>query len=329
MDEESRRSDRHAVRFKLVYDDGEAYHAGLVRDLSDTGLFIETREQLRVGALVQLASLELDEAHGFDLAARVVRVVEEDPEHPRRPSGMGLEFSALEDVDRIRIQALIERFESDADDYEGEADPYFGKTLPRDGLRRSPSGVWRAAPPANPPGAPREPESAAAGSADEVGDGEPSEDAQPSLDLPILEPADAPAVHFEAPVAVFGNVRESAWPSAPWRDPSPAVGDCPFDPDKRPHAIDPRLFALAEADIGTAIDEVVDTHGQALDDMVLLDESQVSPFLIDAQLREPAAEDDLEEEAPAGHEPLDADAFATPSKVPVTAGAGNDSGSGH
>lgn len=296
-----------------MYDDGEAYHAGLVHDLSDTGVFLETRETLPVGAQVHLSSLELDDAHGFDLSARVVRVVEQDPSQPDRVFGMGLEFQDLTDEQRIRILALIERFEEEASAFEGEVDPFFGKSLPRAGLQRAPSGVWREGPSdaARPPPRPTPRESSASASKTEAGDGDADgESDESSMDVPILEPVLAEAdVHFEAPVTVLGSMRESTWPSAPWRKSGPAPAAPPAPKIER------RLFDLAQSDIGSALDQVVDDLGQPIDDVVLVDEDHVSPFLLDAQLM--TRDIGLEDDHP-GHEPLDADAFARDEAPPGT-----------
>ena len=150
MREEKRRSQRHRVRFQLVYDDGSSFHAGAVRDLSEFGLFLETRELLPVGSRVSLSSIDVDDQRAFELSARVVRVVPPDPDRNDAPTGMGLELEEVSDRQRQFLVRLIGDLEAESAQFEGEPDPYFGKSLPRDGLQRSPSGVWKAPDPEEP-----------------------------------------------------------------------------------------------------------------------------------------------------------------------------------
>lgn len=142
MGKDSRRSDRHHVRFQLAYDDGEAYHVGIVKDLSHHGVFLETATPLPVGSVVNLTSLETDAGNHFEVSA-TVRRVEEPNEDRLDPPGMALDFIGVGDAERVFLEALIERLEEAEAVARGERDPFFGKALPRTGLARSPSGVFR------------------------------------------------------------------------------------------------------------------------------------------------------------------------------------------
>lgn len=117
--EEKRRAERHRVRFKLVYDDGDTFNAGSVRDVSETGLFLETALPLAVNTDVVLTPVDSDEV--FEAKGRVVRVVEYDG---TRTGGMGIEFTGLDENERRNIVAMIRRLESKTE--EGEVDPFLG-----------------------------------------------------------------------------------------------------------------------------------------------------------------------------------------------------------
>lgn len=147
MGEDKRTSDRHRVRFKLVYDDGQSFNAGLVHDLSETGVFLETADPLQVGQSAVLSSLDVDADRAFELDARVTRVVAVDDSSADNLPGMGLVFENMSSEQAAQVVHLIERMEAEEAQFEGERDPFFGKSLPRDGLRRSPSGVWRSTEP--------------------------------------------------------------------------------------------------------------------------------------------------------------------------------------
>ncbi|MEO1228807.1 MAG: PilZ domain-containing protein [Myxococcota bacterium] len=144
MGKDKRGFDRHEVRFKLVYDDGDSFNAGLVHDLSESGVFLETLTLLAVDTQVRLSSLDIDEAHAFEVDARVTRVVEESAADPAVVPGMGLVFVDVDEHQQGRLRALISRLESEKEEFEGDSDPFFGKQIPREGLRRAASGVWRA-----------------------------------------------------------------------------------------------------------------------------------------------------------------------------------------
>ena len=141
MGADKRRSDRHHVRFRLVYDDGESYNAGIVRDLSVSGVFLETADPLPVGTDVTISSLEVEDDLAFEVAARVVRVEPPDEDRLDAP-GLGFQFVHLDDEQKDFLLRFIDRVESSEAEVRGERDPFLGKSLPREGSRRSPSGVF-------------------------------------------------------------------------------------------------------------------------------------------------------------------------------------------
>ena len=133
----------HTVRFRLIYDDGESFNTGIVHELSDTGLFLETLVPLQVGDHVELTSLDIDEELSFEVSARVTQVVEPSDERTDKLPGMFFAFDFATDVQRAQLQAFIERLLQAYQDFEGSHDLFFGKTIPKEGLHRSPSGIWR------------------------------------------------------------------------------------------------------------------------------------------------------------------------------------------
>ena len=126
MEREKRRAERHRVRFKLVYDDGDTFNAGTVRDVSETGLFLETALPLPKGTKVMLTPLESDEI--FEAHGKVVRVEEYDGGNP---GGMGIEFTDLSEDEVKNVVTMIRRLESQTSS--GTHDPYLGvKIQPRE-----------------------------------------------------------------------------------------------------------------------------------------------------------------------------------------------------
>ncbi len=119
MEREKRRAERHKVRFKLVYDDGNTFNAGSVRDVSETGLFLETALPLAIGTRVMMTPLDSDEL--FEAPGRVVRVVEYDGANP---GGMGIELIDVDEDERRNIVAMILRLETKTET--GTVDPFLG-----------------------------------------------------------------------------------------------------------------------------------------------------------------------------------------------------------
>ncbi|MDF1562298.1 MAG: PilZ domain-containing protein [Deltaproteobacteria bacterium] len=90
---EDRKTRRYALRFEVVYDDGEGYMSGPVHDISETGCYIETVMPLAPGKKVLLTPLLEDEAGNFELAGEVVRANEYDLDRiDGETPGMGVRF---------------------------------------------------------------------------------------------------------------------------------------------------------------------------------------------------------------------------------------------
>lgn len=129
MRREHRQSERHKVRFKLVYDDGHSFNAGHVMNVSETGLFLETALPLPVGTVVRLMPLDSDSEAIFEAYARVMRTVQYDPTSIE-PAGMGLMFIDLTEDDRRKVMEMIRTLMDKAAKLEGELDPFLGVIIP-------------------------------------------------------------------------------------------------------------------------------------------------------------------------------------------------------
>jgi PilZ domain-containing protein len=129
MGREHRQSERHRVRFKLVYDDGNSFNAGSVSNVSETGLFLETALPLPVGTIVRLMPLNDAGDRIFEVDARVMRTIPYDPTSID-PAGMGLQFLELSDAQRRIVVDMIHDLEDRAASFQGERDPYLGVLLP-------------------------------------------------------------------------------------------------------------------------------------------------------------------------------------------------------
>ena len=131
MVEEKRKSERHRVRFHLVYDDGSSFNAGTVRDVSEGGLFLETAISVGIGTEVKLTPLDTAGTNIFDVTATVVRIVPYDEEtHEQNVAGMGVEFVDLELPERTKVVAMIRELEEEVAHSDGTLDPYLGVRVP-------------------------------------------------------------------------------------------------------------------------------------------------------------------------------------------------------
>ena len=131
MGGEQRRSERHRLRFHLVYEDGSSFNAGTVHDVSATGLFLETALPLAVGSEVTLTPVSQGD-EPFEVRARVVRCVPYRPDHmPDEPAGMGLQFVDLSGPEAERVVALVRELEEKKAKAPGEKDVFLGVVVAR------------------------------------------------------------------------------------------------------------------------------------------------------------------------------------------------------
>jgi len=127
---ERRKSERHRVRFHLVFDDGASFNAGTVHDVSEGGLFLETGIPLASGTEVRLTPLDSAGNSLFEVRARVIRSVPYTAETSGAGmSGMGLEFLDLSAEERKSVVTMIRDLEARASG-RGSVDPYLGVVVP-------------------------------------------------------------------------------------------------------------------------------------------------------------------------------------------------------
>lgn len=123
--EDSKRAARHPAEFKLIYDDGESFTAGRVRDVSETGLFLETAQPAPIGTVLTLFPVEAATQDIYEIRAEVVRHVPENPDASEL-GGMGLRFVDPDEM-RAQIDALIQILDELG---QGVRDPLLGVRVP-------------------------------------------------------------------------------------------------------------------------------------------------------------------------------------------------------
>jgi uncharacterized protein (TIGR02266 family) len=128
MSAEHRTQTRHQVRFRLVYDDGSSFNSGVVHDVSEGGLYLETAMPLPVGAFVRLTPLETTSKEFFEVQARVVRTAFDAISG--EPAGMGLQFLHLGEAERRDLVRLIRELQDKAALEHTVLDPYLGVRVP-------------------------------------------------------------------------------------------------------------------------------------------------------------------------------------------------------
>jgi Tfp pilus assembly protein PilZ len=126
VSEDSKRAERHPAEFKLIYDDGESFTAGRVRDLSETGLFLETALPPPIGTVITLFPVDAATSDLFEIEAEVMRIVPEDPDSSTL-AGIGLRFLDTEGV-RSQVDALLQTLEKLQS--QARTDPILGIRVP-------------------------------------------------------------------------------------------------------------------------------------------------------------------------------------------------------
>jgi hypothetical protein len=126
VSEDSKRAERHRTEFKLIYDDGESFTAGRVRDVSETGLFLETAQPAPIGTVLTLFPVDAATQDLYEIRAEVVRHVPENPDASEL-GGMGLRFVDPEEI-RSQVDALVDTLEKMQ--AEGTRDPLLGVRVP-------------------------------------------------------------------------------------------------------------------------------------------------------------------------------------------------------
>lgn len=110
---ENRRSERHRLAFKVVFDDGESYSVGEVEDISETGLYMHTSTSIPPDSIVRFEPTEDDEDALFEAAGRVVRCddLAGRTEASHGLVGIAVEFVAMTAEEKAGVAQMIEALE--------------------------------------------------------------------------------------------------------------------------------------------------------------------------------------------------------------------------
>jgi len=111
--EHAERAQRFAVGgLNIIYDTGESFWAGPVRDVSESGIFVQTQHDMPVGTSVTLVPVTDDDAQlPFDVKAEVVRVdVYDEDNHFDRIPGIAFHLIGLSAQEREQFRAFLTRY---------------------------------------------------------------------------------------------------------------------------------------------------------------------------------------------------------------------------
>ena len=111
----SRRADRLQHELLVAYRTVDGFITDWAVNISQGGIFINTRKPLAVGSLVRLIISLPDTPFPFDLTGRVTRVSEFDNSSNEVP-GMGIEFVDVDDEKKGRIERFVERLRQELPD---------------------------------------------------------------------------------------------------------------------------------------------------------------------------------------------------------------------
>ena len=109
-----RQAERLHHEIPVTYRSVGTFLSDWATDISQGGLFINTRKPLPVGTVVKLIVQLPGAAFPFDMTGRVTRVAGWES-HARMAPGMGVEFTDLDASKRERIDAFVEKLRKDFD----------------------------------------------------------------------------------------------------------------------------------------------------------------------------------------------------------------------
>ncbi len=110
-DEQERRRFRRIERqVKLRFQVSGAVMTSYARDISHTGVFIHTVEPPPVGSRVMITLVNPVTLQKLELAGLVARVVEPDPDQPRRLPGVGVAFEPMEPAQQDELRSFLREF---------------------------------------------------------------------------------------------------------------------------------------------------------------------------------------------------------------------------
>ncbi len=113
-----KRSARHHIEFRVIFDDGESYNAARVEDISETGMFLHGPDQVPVGSILRFEPADPEEDALFEASAKVVRCenldkrTESDGEAHFGLWGLAVEFVAMTEQERAGVTKMIAHLES-------------------------------------------------------------------------------------------------------------------------------------------------------------------------------------------------------------------------
>jgi Tfp pilus assembly protein PilZ len=134
MSSDNREGDRQQIRFNIMVDDGSSFNAGVVNDVSDTGLFLETVLPLDAGTKVRLTTVDLGESEQITVEAEVVRVEPTDKLEDGQTAGMGLKFLNLSNEQLQQFFCLLDDLAEQAARESVDLDPYLSVMVPKRAL---------------------------------------------------------------------------------------------------------------------------------------------------------------------------------------------------
>jgi type IV pilus assembly protein PilZ len=109
-----RKSNRLQHELLVAYKSVGSFITDWATNISQGGLFINTRKPLAVGSVVKLIVQLPDAAFPCDITGRVTRVTEFDNRANMVP-GMGVEFVDVDEAKRKQIELFVERLRRDLD----------------------------------------------------------------------------------------------------------------------------------------------------------------------------------------------------------------------
>ena len=110
-----RRAARLHHEIPVAYRSVGSFLTDWATNISQGGLFINTRKPLAVGTEVKILVQLPGASFPFQLEGRVTRVTEFD-NHANLVPGMGVEFTGVDERQRDEIQAFVERLRKDLDE---------------------------------------------------------------------------------------------------------------------------------------------------------------------------------------------------------------------
>ena len=110
---ERRKQPRVFVRALVDYESPDTYLYDYSKDLSEGGVFIETQKPLPTGTPVTLRFTLPDIDRVFQVKGKVAWLNETRPKGgakaPKLPVGMGVQFEAIEEPDRVAIRGYVDK----------------------------------------------------------------------------------------------------------------------------------------------------------------------------------------------------------------------------